>query len=242
METLEKLTFQLKINPNIYLRDPQDTLLGKKIIEHSILLVDEIGIEQFTFKKLAERINSTEASIYRYFLNKHALFVYLLNWYWEWINVRIDFGCMNITDPIQKLQVIINVLVDSKTKIAGADYIDNVALQRIIVVEGTKAYHNKSVDEENKEGFFISYKNLCKKMVDVILELNKDFPYPRALASMIVEAANNNIYFAQHLPRLTDISSANGDLSVQISKMLQHFAMGIIINSNKREVGQPISN
>ena len=34
---------QLEINPNLYLNDPQKTKLGRKIIEQSVLLIDEIG-------------------------------------------------------------------------------------------------------------------------------------------------------------------------------------------------------
>ena len=78
------IRIQMQLNEKLYLRDPQDTKLGRKIIRHSILLIDEIGFEQFNFKKLAERIESTEASVYRYFENKHLLLVYLLCWYWEW--------------------------------------------------------------------------------------------------------------------------------------------------------------
>ena len=64
---------QITLNERLYLRDPQATDLGKKIIKHSILLIDEIGFEAFTFKKLASRMSSTEASVYRYFENKHML-------------------------------------------------------------------------------------------------------------------------------------------------------------------------
>lgn len=50
------ITIQMKLNERLYLRDPQDTKLGRKIIQHSILLIDEIGFEAFTFKKLADQI------------------------------------------------------------------------------------------------------------------------------------------------------------------------------------------
>ena len=44
-----KLTFD--INSTIYLRDPESSELGKKIIKHSIDLIYELGFESFTFKK-----------------------------------------------------------------------------------------------------------------------------------------------------------------------------------------------
>ena len=76
---------QIQLNDNLYLRDPQETELGRNIVNNSIELIDEIGFEKFTFKKLATKIESTEASIYRYFENKHRLLIYLIAWYWNWI-------------------------------------------------------------------------------------------------------------------------------------------------------------
>ena len=54
---------KISLNEGLYLRDPQDSDLGRNIIKYSIILIDEFGIESFTFKKLAIKINSTEASI-----------------------------------------------------------------------------------------------------------------------------------------------------------------------------------
>jgi len=222
-----KLTINLEINEGLYLKNPQETALGKRIIQHSVLLIDEIGFEDFTFKKLATRIDSVEASVYRYFENKHLLFVYLINWYWEWMKFRVGFNTMELDDPEKKLRAAIKVVVDTSKRSASVDYIDTEVLHRIIITEGTKAYHKKSVDEENKEGFFLSYKALCGKIADIILELNPDYAYPRALSSTLLETANNNIYFAQHLPRLTDIKYQENYLD-DITTMLESFAFGCI--------------
>ena len=54
---------KIQVNEKIYIKDPETSVLGKKIIEQSILLIDEIGFELFTFKKLGERIESNESSI-----------------------------------------------------------------------------------------------------------------------------------------------------------------------------------
>ena len=64
---------QLVLNDRYFLRDPLHTELGTKIVSQSILMIDQLGFEQFTFKKLAHAIGSTEASVYRYFDNKHRL-------------------------------------------------------------------------------------------------------------------------------------------------------------------------
>jgi AcrR family transcriptional regulator len=77
--------FKIQINDKIYVKDPETSDLGRKILEQSIILIDEIGFDNFTFKKLGEKIGSNESSIYRYFENKHKLLVYLSSWYWSWM-------------------------------------------------------------------------------------------------------------------------------------------------------------
>ncbi len=214
---------QMQLNEKLYLRDPQDTKLGRGIIQHSIILIDEIGFEQFTFKKLAERIESTEASVYRYFENKHNLLVYLLCWYWEWMAYLIDFNTNNISEPKEKLRMVIKSMVNTAQRNANFSFIDEDILHRIVIVEGPKGYHTKSVDEENKAGFFLTYKMLAAKIADIIRELNPEFAYPRALASTLLGMANDHIYFARHLPRLTDATIENDNMD-KVEEMLYDFA------------------
>ncbi len=223
-------SIQVKINDKLYLKDPQETDLGRRIIQNSILLIDEIGIEDFTFKKLALKIGSTEASVYRYFENKHFLLVYLLCWYWEWMRFRIDYNTMNIQDPADKLRIAISSIVDTTRKNTSISFVDEDVLHRIVVAESTKGYHTKQVDEENKDGFFLTYKALNRQLAKIILEVNPDFPFPRALASTLMEMANNHTYFALHLPSLTEITiPEEGDLS-QVEMLLEAFAFGLLNN------------
>lgn len=228
---------QLDINPNLFLKDPQKTKLGKKIIEHSVLLIDELGLEQFTFKKLAEVIPSSEASIYRYFENKHHLFVYLLNWYWEWMTARIDLNTLNISAPSQRLRVALSIIVDTANKNMAIEYVDEEILHKIVVREGAKAYHHKLVDEDNEDGFFLAYKQLCNNIATIISEIKPNFPYPRALASTLIETANNNLYFARHLPRLTDLNGQSKDRNIneQVKEMLEFFCFGLLDREQRIE-------
>ncbi|MEM9887535.1 MAG: TetR/AcrR family transcriptional regulator [Bacteroidota bacterium] len=232
---MAQIKIMLNVSEQLFLRDPQQTKLGKRIVRNGIILIDEIGFECFTFKKLASKIKSTEASIYRYFENKHFFFVYLVNWYWEWTSFRISFNTMNINNPKDKLRQIIHTIVDTSQKRASIDFVDTDILHRIVVTEGTKAYHGKDVDAENKMGFFLSYKALCKKIANIILEIREDYSYPKALASTLIETANNNIYFAEHLPRLTDIKFAK-NFHTEIEKMLEN----IIFNA--LDVGSPVGS
>ncbi len=224
---MDLFSIELTINEKLYVKDPQRSDLGRKILKHGIELLDEIGLERFTFKKLAEQIGSTEATIYRYFSNKQFLLLYLTNWYWEWMKVHIDYAVLNIEWPEEKLRRAIKAIVDTSRRNTKVDFIDEDVLHRIVVVEGTKAYHSKEVDELNKDGFFKSYKTLCAKLADLILEVNPAFPYPRALATNILEMANNNMYFAHHLPRLTDIR-AGENTREQVVNLLETFTMGLL--------------
>lgn len=218
---------RFKLNENMYLKDPQDTDVGRRIIKNSIELIDELGFESFNFKKLAQRISTTEASVYRYFENKHILLIYLVSWYWEWVHYLIDIETLNIEDPKRKLSIAIDNIINASMENPAVNYVNEAILHRIVIAEGSKAYHTKDVDAENKEGMFLSYKNLSLCLADIILEVNPDFPYPRSLASNLFEMANNQIYFADHLPRLTDLkgkAAANADLK----NLLEFFAFKLL--------------
>lgn len=214
------IEIKISLNNGLYLKDPQDSELGRSIIKNSILLIDEFGIEAFTFKKLAKSINSTEASIYRYFVNKHLLLLYLVNWYWEWVNYLIKINTMNINDPKEKLQIIIASIVSASRENPMVQYINESILQKIVISEGKKVYHTKDVDNENSKGFFKSYKDLALTISIVISEVNPSFKYPYTLATNLFEMSNDHLFFAQHLPKLTDVSVVEND---EIEKMLNYF-------------------
>ncbi len=225
---MQLLAIELDINEKLCLRNPQRTDLGRKMLKHSILLLDEIGFERFTFKKLAEHMGSTEASVYRYFENKHLLLLYLLNWYWEWARFSIDLRLINIKEPKEKLRLVISTLLDTTKRNARVEFIDEDVLHRIVVLEGTKAYHTKEVDEQNREGFFMAYKMLCHRIAEILTEINPEFPYPRTLAINLLDMANNHIYYAAHLPRLTDVKQSENVLQ-QIEELLNFFAFRLML-------------
>ncbi len=219
---------KISLNEALYQRDPQATELGQKIIKHSILLIDDIGFEAFNFKKLAVSMGSTEASVYRYFENKHLLLLYLVSWYWEWVSYSIDINTRNIEDPLQRLKIIIRTIVEASEENPSIEYVNESVLHRIIIAEGTKAYRIKEVDQENKEGLFLNYKRLSEKVAEVIIEVNPDFPYPHALASNLFEMANDHIYFAQHLPRLTDVHVVENNFD-EVVQLLEYFALTLLL-------------
>ena len=127
------LTF--KLNEKLYLRDPQHTRLGQHIIRGSSEMIARLGFEHFTFKKLAKEIDSTEASVYRYFENKHRLLQYLVAWYWSWLNYRIDLATSSLPNTREKLKAALHVIAEEKKYDPMFQFVNVEALYRIVVAE-----------------------------------------------------------------------------------------------------------
>lgn len=197
--------FHLDVNSGSYLKNPESSELGKKIMLGSIDLIDALGFDNFTFRKLGKEIDSTEASIYRYFENKHKLLIYLTSWYWSWLEYQLVFAIANIQDPEERLQRAMDVLTRKVDKDSSFLHIDEVKLQRIVIAESPKAYLTKEVDSENREGLFLGYKRLVQHVCDIILEINPTFKYPNMLVSTVIEGALQQRFFSAHLPRLTNV-------------------------------------
>ncbi len=221
------MEIKFNLNNRLFLKDPQDSELGKKMIQHSIILIDKLGFEAFTFRKLAAAINSTEKSIYRYFENKHFLLLFLSSWYWEWVKYLIEINSKNIEDPTKKLKIAIENLVIATDENPGNAYINEHLLHKLVIKEGGKAYHIHDVDDENEAGLFYSYKSLVKLVSDIIIEVNPKFPYSLSLSSNLFEMANNQIYFADHLPSLSSLERGK-KLNQDLIKMLGYFTFRIL--------------
>ncbi len=209
-----EVQIQIKMNKKLFLRDPEQTELGKKIVRHCIHLIYKNGFELFTFKKLADDIGTTEAGIYRYFENKHKLLIYITAWYWEWLQYRIVFNTNNINEPGVKLKKVIQLLATTVVDDEKTLHINEELLHKIIISEGSKAYLTRHVTEDNKEQLFKPYKDLCAVIADIILENNPQYKYPRSLASTIIEMAHFQNFFMNHLPSLTDFGKSKDESKV----------------------------
>ena len=205
---------QIKMNEKLFLRNPEQSELGKKIILHGIQLIYENGFESFTFKKLAENIGTTEAGIYRYFENKHRLLIYIAAWYWSWLEYRVTVYTSNIKDPYVKLKKVIKLLATVVEDDVKTSYVNENILHQIIIAEGTKAYLTKHVSEDNKDQLFKPYKDLCAKIGEIILDCNSKYKYPKSLASTIIEIAHFQNFFMIHLPSLTDFGKDKDELKI----------------------------
>lgn len=194
------------MNEHLYLKDPTSSDLGQKILSGSISLISSLGFEKFTFKKLAIEIDTTEASIYRYFESKHKILLYLINWYWSCILFRIHMVTQNITDAELRLKNCIHIL----TALPDPDHevvLENeVSLKQLVINESSKALLTKNIDNENHNGAFAEYKKVVEFVSAIILEINPTYDFPNMLISTIIEGSNQQRFFAAHLPRLTNIN------------------------------------
>ncbi len=204
--TMEVLLSNLKISvqETIYNKDPESSNLGRRILEHSIDLLNEIGFEAFTFKKLGEKIGSNESSIYRYFDNKHKLLVYLSSWYWTWMEYRLVVETYSINNPIEKLRKAIEITTNPTKGNTFKSHIDVVKLNQVMISESPKSFLTKEVDKENREGYFNVYKRLINGLKNIILEILPEYDYAASLASTTIETSLHQHFLKDHFPGITD--------------------------------------
>lgn len=195
---------KISINEKSYLIDPYSTKLGKNILCHSIDMIDKLGFEKFTFKKLGEKIDSPEASIYRYFKNKNQLLSYLISWYWGWMEYRLVFETANVASARVRLERAIALIGSGIGDVKVHDGMDMQKLNQIVIAESSKSYLTKEVDKANKEGAFYNYKQFVLRVVEIVKENNAAYKYPNMLVSTVIEGAHLQFFFAEHLPRLTN--------------------------------------
>jgi AcrR family transcriptional regulator len=220
-----KLSFS--VSDHIYVRDPESTEVGRKIVKSAINLIEELGFEAFTFKKLAQEINSTEATIYRYFENKHRLLLYLYNWYWCYIEYLIQYQLQNVTNPREVLQCCIEVLCFKFNKGTESHYYDLDKLNLVILTESSKVYLLKEVGQINQFEVYKPYKDLCAKIATFITDYNSAYKYPKSLASTVIEMAHYQQFFVKNLPRLTDSNKTTYPRDYAIS-FLESMVFGIL--------------
>jgi AcrR family transcriptional regulator len=200
-----ELDIRIKMNDKLFLRNPEESALGKKIVKHGLLLINKLGFEEFTFKKLAQEVNTTEASIYRYFENKHRLLVYIITWYWSFLEYKVVFTINNVSNPKLKLQSIIKLISEVPT--AGNlnfEFLSEAEAYKLVIWEGSKTYLSRNVGKDNKDRLFKPYKDLCERISLIIKEYNPKYKYPHSLASSLMEIAHTQSFFKQNLPSLTD--------------------------------------
>ena len=195
---------KIAITSQLYLKDPESSELGLKIVHKGIDLINSIGFEEFTFRKLGLEIKSPEASIYRYFENKHNFLLYLNAWYWGWMEYRLLIATSNVVSAEKRLEKAVFLMTEGVENDPSFHGINLVKLQEIVVAEASKTFLNKRVDKANQDGAYQSYKDFVGNVASIIKEINPTYKYPSMLITTVVEGAHQQRFFAEHLPRLTN--------------------------------------
>ena len=111
---------------------------------------------------------------------------------------------VNIQPGTVKLTNAINILTQEIKEDKSFTYINEILLNKIIVTESSKGIHTKNVDKENKKGCFEAYKKVINKVADLILEVNAEFKYAHMLVTTVIEGAQQQQFYREHLPSLID--------------------------------------
>jgi len=111
-----------------------------------------------------------------------------------------------MSDPEMKIKKVIELLVRELPDGLDSSGLDKHSLYQIVIAESSKTYLTREVNQINQVQLFKPYKDLCSRVADLFLEFNPDYPYPRSLASTLIEMSHLQNYFMNNLPRLTDFS------------------------------------
>lgn len=164
----------------------------------------ELGLEGFTARKLAERAHTTEATVYKYFKNKHRLLQYYFQLYWMWLEQQVKVFTAVLEAPEQRLIKALEVICEIPDVAADPGEVSKDTLRALVKSEGAKAYYHVQVDRDNALRLFSPYKQLVSFLADRIVEVRPQEPYPRSLATTLVEMAHSLDFYSHHLPSLTD--------------------------------------
>jgi AcrR family transcriptional regulator len=210
----------LRPDPALYLKDPESTDVGRALLAHGLDLMLELGLEAFTFRKLAQRVGTTEVTVYKYFANKQRLLKYYYQLYRLWLR---QVGAQEVersSEPREVLAHVVEVLCGVWPGTLPPLQLDPSGLRKLVIAEGMKSYLHKNVDDDNARRLFHPYKELSAFVAARLVACRTDVPWPRSFATTVIEMAHSLPFLMEHLPSLTELSSRK-DLK-QLAQHLLH--------------------
>lgn len=200
----------LRPDPSLSLKDPESSELGRSILSDGLVLMEELGLEAFTFKKLAERSGSTEVSLYKYFPNKQRLLQYYFQLYWLWLRQVCGRYAEKADTPRVALEQVVGGVCGVWPKQLPQVQLDPHILRSLVINEGMKSYLHKNVDDDNARRLFAPYKELSAFVAELMVACRKDVPMPRSFATTVIEMAHSLPFAMEHLPSLTELTTRQG--------------------------------
>jgi len=217
---MNNVHLHLRPDTSLSLKDPEATELGRSMLIGGLELMNELGLEAFTFKKLADHIGCTEVSLYKYFPNKQRLLQYYFQLYWLWLRQVCGRLAERANDPREALEDVVEAICGVWPKELPQVQLDPQALRTLLIEEGMKSYLHKNVDQDNARRLFLPYKELSAFVAERLVACRADVPWPRSFATTVIEMAHSLPFAMEHLPSLTELSSRK-DLK-QLAQHLLH--------------------
>jgi hypothetical protein len=109
--------------------------------------------------------------------------------------------------------------------------IDLKRLHHVAITEGDKAYLSRSVDADYKDGLLDPFKDVCELVAGIVKKINPRYPFAHSLISTAMTAANRQIFFARHLPIMTDIKNDKKNVNEELYRFLENFVLNAIKTS-----------
>lgn len=192
-------------DPGLALRDTA-TPVGSRILAEGLALMIKLGLEGFTFRKLAEKAGCTEMTVYHYFANKQRLLQYYHQTYWLWLATHCRQEGRSLKDPWERLRGDITAICGIWPADALAGPFDPTDLRTLVINEGSKSFMHKNVDADNRLKLFKPYKDLCAHIATEVKACSPAARSPRSFATTLVEMAHSLEFAMHHLPALTELS------------------------------------
>jgi AcrR family transcriptional regulator len=207
-------------DPALHLKDPASSDIGRALLVQGLDLMLELGLEAFTFRKLAQRAGTTEVTAYKYFANKQRLLQYYFQLYWLWLRQVGSHEVERAEEPQAVLGRVVQILCGIWPTTLPPLQLDPTGLRRLVIAEGMKSYLHKNVDDDNARRLFHPYKELSAFVASRLVACRADVPWPRSFATTVIEMAHSLPFLMEHLPSLTELSSRR-DLK-QLAEHLLH--------------------
>jgi AcrR family transcriptional regulator len=197
------------INPNLFVKNPTDTDLGRKIVGNGLRLLHKTGIEQFNFKKLAVAAKTTEASVYRYFKDKHQFILYFNAWYWRYILFLVEIEIKTEQKPKDQLNSMLSFLYNKQKFKFKSEILDIYLLRELMLSESVRLIYTQNIENITKLNLLSDQIKFLEMIKNIIKEINPKIKYPLALASTIVEGIQMQNHFISHSLPLTDMQTSD---------------------------------
>ncbi|MBL7812132.1 MAG: TetR/AcrR family transcriptional regulator [Bacteroidetes bacterium] len=222
--TTDKFTYQVRVSlpPVLYIKNPQETALGQSLLEHAAACISRDGLEEFNFRKLAQAAGCTEATVYRYFENKHKLVLLLMNLFWGYVDFQIQQRIRFEPKAEAALNACLNELGNLQLHEIHNPHFAEL-LVHLAAREGVKMHLGKDIHAETQDGSLTHYLRLLQTVED-LLRLNH-VSYPRALAGLLLDSALQQHFYRHNEPLLTD-SACEEEGCVQFLQSLIHRERG----------------